>query len=73
MGVPPKNNRELKNEGGWKMIFLFNLVIFRCEMLVFRGVYQELCSGGSFPLQFRAVFFSAVFASEDLEQKEGEI
>ena len=63
MGVPPKNNRELKNEGGWKMIFLFNLVIFRCEMLVFRGVYQELWRIISFTI-FAPHFFPTVFASE---------
>ena len=64
MGVPPKNNRELKNEGGWKMIFLFNLVIFRCVPRI---------AEDHFLYNFAPYFFPTVFASEDLGQKEGEI
>ena len=62
MGVPAKNNRELKNEGGWKMIFLFNLVIFRCVPRIVED---------HFLYNFAPHFFPTVFASEDLEEKEG--
>ena len=33
-----KINMELKNRGGWKMIFHLNCVIFRFQPFIFRGV-----------------------------------